>query len=166
MHRRRLPDVPFFLLFLDFPAGFTCVCYCCHRHLSFSMFSFLQPPWYFSLFMGLFPAFLTDSVRRLCRYLLCNTVDVSSPCHDVSGVYRDILPIRTKPPCAALQSLPSFPPPTAGSHDCSICNIKINLACGKPLPCFSLLLPLFKGKTGKFIFRYTNRLPEPELCGL
>lgn len=127
---------------------------------AFSIFSFTSLPQ--PICMAATVVFLISCSSHppgISRYLLCNTMNVPTTDNNITCVNRVYFPSGKKPPYD-VHSLCIHFILKLGNQDSSICNIKINIACGKPLPCFSLLLPLFKGKTGKFIFRYTNRLPR------
>lgn len=127
---------------------------------AFSIFSFTSLPQ--PICMAATVVFLISCSSHppgISRYLLCNTMNVPTTDNNITCVNRVYFPSGKKPPYD-VHSLCIHFILKLGNQDSSICNIKINIACGKPLPCFSLLLPLFKGKTSKFIFRYTNRLPR------
>lgn len=113
---------------------------------AFSIFSFTSLPQ--PICMAATVVFLISYSSHppgISRYLLCNTMNVPTTDNNITCVNRVYLPSGKKPPYD-VHSLCIHFILKLGNQDSPICNIKINIACGKPLPCFSLLLPLFKGK--------------------
>ena len=137
--------------------------HCCHRHLSFSHVLFppvtpvlLSFSWdFYQLFS---PILFVSSFP--CRNLLRNTVDISSSCQDVSGIYRDNLTIRTKFSqnlCCSSVTFFIFPSKCRQYHS-TVGKIEVYIRSCQTFSLFPDILAFFKYISFQFLSGHADRV--------